>query len=189
MQTLTIGTTEIGYTLRRSARTRSLRISIYGRADVVVTAPPSMSERTIDRFVASRMHWIRAKLEYLKKLPEHMFLKSSKRDLERYKAAALVLAKARIEHFNQEYGFAFKKISIRNQKTRWGSCSKSGTISFNYKIALLPAHLADYIIVHELCHAGEMNHSRRFWALVEKAIPDYRQLRSELNGKGIRRSS
>ena len=96
------------------------------------------------------------------------------------------LATERIAHFNKEYGFVFKKISIRNQKTRWGSCSKTGTISFNYKIALLPPQLRDYIIVHELCHVGEMNHSRRFWALVARTIPDYASLRKELNGKRAR---
>jgi predicted metal-dependent hydrolase len=186
MQTLIIGTTEIGYTLRRSTRTRSLRISIYGREDIVVTAPPSMSERSIERFVTSRAHWIADKLEYLRKLPAHLFLKNSKKDYEMYKASALVLATERIAHFNREYGFAFKKISIRNQKTRWGSCSKTGTISFNYKIALLPSHLADYIIVHELCHVGEMNHSRKFWALVARTMPEYATLRKELNGRGIK---
>ena len=115
-----------------------------------------------------------------------MFLKSSKKDFEKNKAAALGLAENRIAFFNQTYGYDFKKIAIRDQKTRWGSCSKTGTISFNYKIVHLPPHLADYIIVHELCHIGEMNHSRKFWVLVERTLPNYKMLRKELNGKRMR---
>jgi predicted metal-dependent hydrolase len=176
----------IQYTLRRNARSRSVRISIHGRDEIVVSAPRQVSESFIERFVASRRGWIERKLNELKDLPDHLFIKSSKKDLAKYKAAALKLAKDRIEHFNYSYGFSFKKISIRNQKTRWGSCSKSGTISFNYKIVLLPAKLADYIIVHELCHLGEMNHSRKFWTLVARTIPDYVNLRKELNGRHVR---
>ena len=88
-------------------------------------------------------------------------------------------------YFNGVYKFKFNKVNIRNQKTRWGSCSAKGNINFNYKIALLPERLADYIIVHELCHLGEFNHSRKFWDLVVEAIPDHREIRSELKQKGI----
>jgi len=90
------------------------------------------------------------------------------------------LVKERIEYFNRHYNFKVGRIAIRNQKTRWGSCSKRGNMNFNYKIALLPAPLADYIIVHELCHIGEFNHSHKFWALVVRTIPDYKKLRHEL---------
>ena len=79
----------------------------------------------------------------------------------------------------------FNKINIKNQKTRWGSCSKKGNLNFNYKIALLPQHLADYIIVHELCHLGEFNHSRSFWNLVAKVFPEYLGIRNELRRSGI----
>ena len=178
--------TGVEYTLRRSWRSRSIRISIHGRDEVRVSAPRFVSERVIEQFVTSRKDWIERKLKELKDLPDHLFIKSSKKDLEKYKVAASRLARERIDYFNQSYGFTYKKISIRNQKTRWGSCSKTGTISFNYKIALLPPKLADYIIVHELCHLGEMNHSRRFWALVGKTIPDFVVLRKELNGRNVR---
>ena len=180
---------ELQYILRRNARSRSVRISIHGRNEIIVSAPHQVSEATIQRFVESRTSWIEGKLKELKDLPDHLFIKSSKKDFEKYRKAAGGIAERRLAHFNQSYGFSYKKISIRNQKTRWGSCSKNGTISFNYKIALLPVHLADYIIVHELCHLGEMNHSRRFWALVAKTIPDYAKLRRELNGKGMRSKS
>jgi predicted metal-dependent hydrolase len=105
--------------------------------------------------------------------------RTSKQYVE-YKEQARELVKQRLEYFNQFYGFAFHRVAIRNQKTRWGSCSKKGNLNFNYKIALLPVALQDYIVVHELCHLQEMNHSSRFWALVAKTMPNYAQLRRNL---------
>jgi len=106
--------------------------------------------------------------------------KSDKGDYLKYKENALALAENRIRYFNKIYQFWLNAINIKNQKTRWGSCSRKGNLNFNYKIALLPLQLADYIIVHELCHLGEFNHSRKFWDLVGKTIPDYGLLRNEL---------
>jgi hypothetical protein len=107
-------------------------------------------------------------------------LKGTKKDYNNHKDQALVLVKKKLEHFNQFYGFKFNRISIKNQKTRWGSCSKKGNLNFNYKIFLLPEKLADYIIVHELCHLQEFNHSQKFWNLVGVTTPDYLSLRNEL---------
>ncbi len=96
------------------------------------------------------------------------------------KEKARELVKERLGHFNQFYGYKWNKIAIRNQKTRWGSCSKKGNLNFNYKIALLSPEKADYIIVHELCHLKEFNHSQDFWNLVAKTIPDYKKIRISL---------
>jgi len=71
-------------------------------------------------------------------------------------------------------------VKIRDQSSRWGSCSWKGNLNFSYKLVLLPEHLADYVVVHELCHLREMNHSPRFWALVSQTVPDYRAKRREL---------
>jgi predicted metal-dependent hydrolase len=97
-----------------------------------------------------------------------------------HKEAARVLAKERLAFWNAHYGFRIGKVAIRNQRSRWGSCSKKGNLNFNYRIAFLPAHLSDYIIVHELCHLREFNHSMRFWDLVAKAVPDWKTCRAEL---------
>ncbi len=109
-----------------------------------------------------------------------MVKKRTSKQYVEYKEQARELVKQRLEYFNQFYGFAFHRVAIRNQKTRWGSCSKKGNLNFNYKIALLPVALQDYIVVHELCHLQEMNHSSRFWALVAKTMPNYAQLRRNL---------
>lgn len=109
----------------------------------------------------------------------------SKKYLE-YKEKARDIATSRLEHFNQHYKFKYNKIAIRNQRSRWGSCSSKGNLNFNYKIALLSPHLADYVVVHELCHLGQFNHSQKFWDLVEETIPDYEKLVLELKKTKIR---
>jgi predicted metal-dependent hydrolase len=104
----------------------------------------------------------------------------SRRDYVKYKEQARVLVHARLAHLNTHYGFVWGRVAIRNQKSRWGSCSKRGNLNFSYRIALIAPELADYIIVHELCHLGEFNHSPRFWALVARTIPQHRALRKRL---------
>jgi predicted metal-dependent hydrolase len=103
-----------------------------------------------------------------------------------HKEEARARAAERLAHFNSFYGFTYGRVSIRNQKTRWGSCSAKGNVNFNYKIALLEPRLADFIIVHELCHLKHMNHSRAFWDLVAETIPDYVARRNELRRSKIR---
>jgi len=103
----------------------------------------------------------------------------------KYKKAAAILVRERLEYFNQFYNYKWNRIAIRNQKTRWGSCSKAGNLNFNYKLALLPPKQADYIIIHELCHLREFNHSQRFWELVAITMPDYKEVRKDLNNKGL----
>ena len=92
----------------------------------------------------------------------------------------LKVAQDKIEYFNKFYNFKYKNITIRNQKTRWGSCSIKGNLNFNYRTFLLSEELMDYVIVHEICHLKEMNHSRSFWILVEEQIPDFKEKRKEL---------
>ena len=101
-----------------------------------------------------------------------------------HKEAARSLVSSKLEQFNAVYNFKIGRVSIRNQRSRWGSCSRLGNLNFSYKIVLLPEELADYLIVHELCHLGEFNHSLRFWALVARTIPDYRARRRALKEFG-----
>lgn len=100
------------------------------------------------------------------------------------KASAYDLTVKKAEHFSSIYGFKYGKITVRNQKTRWGSCSRKGNLSFSYRIVLLPTELQDYLVVHELCHLKEFNHAKAFWDLVGKEIPNYKKLRKKLKSFG-----
>lgn len=111
--------------------------------------------------------------------------KGSKSEYLKYKNQAFDLVKNKLEHFNKFYNFKYNKVTVRNQSTRWGSCTKSGNINFNYKLALLPENLVDYVVVHELCHLGEFNHSKNFWDLVARTVPDFKERRQELRIKSI----
>ena len=100
------------------------------------------------------------------------------------KEAARGIITERVEHFAKHYGamhgIVVGKIAIRNQKSRWGSCSKKRNLNFNYKLVFLPPEIRDYVIVHEICHAKEFNHGHGFWSLVAETVPDYKELRKRL---------
>lgn len=97
-----------------------------------------------------------------------------------YKAMARRLLRARIGYWAALMGLSPGRLSVKNQHSLWGSCSRRGSLNFNWRIMLLPPELADYLLVHELAHLREPNHSFRFWALVAKYCPNYRQLRRHL---------
>ena len=97
---------------------------------------------------------------------------------------ALAWFPPRVRIFADQIGVRVGRTTIRNQKTRWGSCSAQGNLNFNCLLMLCPPEIRDYVIVHELCHRLEMNHSPRFWAAVEKVLPDYRQRRKWLKTEG-----
>ena len=90
----------------------------------------------------------------------------------------------RTAYFAERMGVTYNRITIREQKTRWGSCRSAGNLNFNWKLVLMPSELLDYVVVHELAHRKEMNHSPRFWAVVEKELPDYRERREKLKKMG-----
>lgn len=99
---------------------------------------------------------------------------------ERHRESARAVINERLHHFATFYEVQYARVSIRNTSTRWGSCSSAGGLNFHYKIGLLPPSLMDYVIVHEVCHLIEMNHSRSFWVHVARTVPDYRQCRAAL---------
>jgi predicted metal-dependent hydrolase len=109
-----------------------------------------------------------------------MFMRRNRRQYLALREQARTLVKVRIAYFNTHYRHTVGKIFIKNHKSRWGSCSEKGNLNFNYKVALLPPAVADYVVVHELCHLREFNHSERFWALVAQTIPDYKARRAQL---------
>ena len=109
-----------------------------------------------------------------------MALRRNRRQYLARKEEARALVRARVAHFGALYGVMPNKIFIKDLRSRWGSCSERGNLNFNYKLVLLPPPLADYVIVHELCHLREFNHSPKFWALVAHQVPNHRELRTAL---------
>ena len=175
-----------GYELRESARAKHVRIAVDSGGRVVVTKPARVSLRAVERFVEEKQEWIERTLEKASRkrggLPL-LELARPRKGSKAYKeacAGARALVLERLQFFNEKYTSIYGSVSIRDQKTRWGSCSHKNNLSFNYRIVFLPSELADYIIVHELCHTIEHNHSPRFWAQVARALPNHLALRKTI---------
>ena len=171
---------EIEYQLRRSRRAKRVRMAVYCGGEFVVTIPRSFSENLAEKFIREKAAWVIGKIEYFKKFKEKIFLGSNRREYLKNKNKALELARERVAYFSDIYNLECNQINIRNQRTRWGSCSKKGNLNFNHKIINLPERIADYIIAHEICHLKEFNHSKNFWNLVKITIPDYRNIIKKL---------
>ena len=90
-----------------------------------------------------------------------------------YRRQAQTAFRARLEQLIKPYGFVYGRVSVKGQKSRWGSCSRQGNLNFNWRLLLAPPAVLDYVVIHELCHLKEMNHSARFWQLVARTCPDY----------------
>ncbi len=176
------------YEIRESDRAQRLGITVHPDGRVVLTKPKRISIRAAEAFLAKHQEWIETAIEKFrkrveKKRTDQITLPRPRKNSSAYKEArktARALVTERLTHFNELYRFTYGTISIRDQKTRWGSCSAKGNLSFNYRIVYLPKELQDYIVVHELCHTKEHNHSERFWALVARAVPGYAVLRRTL---------
>jgi predicted metal-dependent hydrolase len=178
---------KIDYDLKVSKRAKYMRLAVHHDGRCIVTTPRGVSQSIIERFLIQKSAWIISKIEYFLNFKGIIFKsrKEERDDYLKYKDAAFKIVKDRIEYFNKFYNHKWNKIFIKNQKTRWGSCSRKGNLNFNYKIALLPSKSADYIIIHELCHLGEFNHSHKFWELVSIAMPDYKEVRSDIKRNNL----
>ncbi len=168
------------YTIKRSRRARHIRVSVSCEA-VTVTAPHWLALHHIEKFLADKADWIQKTVTWYKTQTKPFETGSTAQtSYAACKGRALKLVKEKLAVWNEHYDYTFNRVVIRNQRSRWGSCSKDGNLNFNYRILFLPESLQDYIIVHELCHLKEMNHSRKFWALMDKTIPDYEERKREL---------
>lgn len=167
----------IRYVVRRSQRAKYMRLAVHPGGEVILTVPHQFSMATIEQFLARHTQWIERsvrKMHHLKPLP------GGKREYATHRESVRALVRERLAYWNSFYRFRIGRVAIKNTRSLWGSCSRKGNLNFSYKILFLPRELVDYIIVHELCHIAEHNHSPRFWALVSKAQPEYLRLRREL---------
>lgn len=170
----------VPFVVRVNKHAKSMRLAVYLGGRFVVTVPPFVSESLIKKVLLEKARWIIEKIEYFKKFTPPKSTTISRLHYEKHRKKAQSFVEERVAYWNQFYGLKYQKISVKNQKTRWGSCSKKGNLSFNYKILLLPPAFADYIIVHELCHLKAFNHSKNFWSFVLQTMPQYKEIRKEL---------
>ncbi len=105
-------------------------------------------------------------------------IKKAVQDFYKQKASEVIYD--RLQHFNEHYGFKYKRVTFRNQKTRWGSCSSAKNLNFNWRLIMAPIEVIDYVVVHEMCHLKQMNHSKKFWDLVGEMIPNYKVIKKWL---------
>lgn len=171
--------------LIRSKR-KTIVIEVRQDGSVIVRSPMRATKKEIALFVEKKRDWIE---KNVKKMRERMDScganeKLTDREIAELKMRARLYIPGVVYECAQKMGVGYKRVSIRCQKTLWGSCTSKGNLSFNCLLMMLPEDVIGYVIIHELCHLREMNHSRRFWAEVERYCPDYRRLRKQLKTEG-----
>ena len=167
------------YRVIRSAR-KTIALQITPAGELIVRCPRRMRQEDIQKFVDEKKSWI------AKHLPSKPRMQPcfSEEELRRLSNRAREAIPPRVAHFAPLVGVSYGRVTIRSQRTRWGSCSGKGNLNFNCLLTLAPPEVLDYVVVHELCHRKEMNHSPRFWAEVEKVLPDYRIHKQWLKEQG-----
>lgn len=178
----------IPFTLIRSKR-KTWALSVEEDGEVLLKVPLFVTEKEISRILSDQRTWIiehyKKRQKILKARPQSDLTEVQREALKkRYIQAAREYFPRRVAYFQQFTGGHYERITIREQKTRWGSCSSRGTLSFNWKLMLAPPAVLDYVVVHELCHLTHMDHSRVFWQAVEQVLPEYREQRRWLKEHG-----
>ena len=178
-----------GETMIRLIRSRRKTVSVEVRKDlsVIVRAPLRMNRQEIDRFVKEKSEWIQKHLlvmQQRKSAEREVPPKLTESEIRRLTETARVLLTERVAYFAPQVGVTYARITVRHQRSRWGSCSQKGNLNFNCLLALCPPEVADYVVVHELCHRPHMNHSAAFWREVERVLPSYREPRKWLKNNG-----
>lgn len=169
------------YRILRSRR-KTIAIEITPQGEVLVRCPNRTSQKEIQHLLMRRKDWIAAHLSKLSQEPRPVPLTPD--EITALASCAKQTIPSRVAYFAEILGVSYGRISIRSQHTRWGSCSSAGNLNFNCLLMLAPPEILDYVVVHELCHRKEMNHSPRFWVEVEKILPDYRAKKHWLKENG-----
>lgn len=156
--------------IRSDRKSVSIRVSPDGVVEV--RCPRWMPEPQIREVVQKHRGWIQTHLEKAAQIPR--LPPFTVEEVERMADEALQVIPPRVKHFAQLLGVRVGRITVRNQLTKWGSCSSKGNLNFNCVLVLSPPEVLDYVVVHELCHRKHMDHSPAFWTEVAKLIPDYK---------------
>ena len=170
--------------IRSNRRTMALEITRTG--EVVVRAPLHMAEADIRRFVDEKSSWLSKHLRKKEKQKEQLqnYGKYTDQEIKKMITLAKQVIPSKVAYYARIMGVSYGRISIRVQKTRWGSCSREGNLNFNCLLVMTPEAVLDYVVVHELCHLLEMNLSTRFWAQVERVLPNYISAKKWLKEQG-----
>lgn len=175
--------------LIRSDR-RSFAIEIGRDKKIKVRAPRRASKAQIEELLKEKQDWILRTLDKIdkrnavEKSEENQIAKLEPEEVKRLKKEARNHLASLTEYWAEKIGVSYGRISIRGQKTRWGSCSSKGSLNYNYLLMLCPDDVIEYVVIHELCHRIYMNHSKRFWEKIEEFCPNYRQARKWLKQNG-----
>lgn len=164
-----------------------MSIQIKQDLTVVVRVPQRTSNARTEAFIKEHEDWINLHLADMmaKKRRSQLQPRLSGEELQGLADQAAAVIPGKVRYYADLIGVTYGRITIRNQKTRWGSCSSAGNLNFNCLLMLAPENVQDYVIVHELCHRIEMNHSRAFWTQVERILPDYRVQKKWLKDHGM----
>ena len=180
----------ITYEIIKSSR-KTIAVEVRQDGSVLVRAPRDCPQSRIDTFLKEKQAWVLAKVEEQKeKEADSMKIQPlSEAEQRLYRDKAREIFEQKVSYYAQMMGVSYGRIAIRDQKTRWGSCSGEGNLNFNWRLIFAPAGGLDYVVVHELAHRKEMNHSPRFWMVVEDTMPEYRKYQKWLkeNGRGLHR--
>lgn len=173
----------VQYELIRSSR-KTIAIQIKADGRVIVRAPMGTARSAIEQFLSSKRNWIEKHLAVLHQRQAQAEPPLSQDQLQELANSALLDIPCRVKHYAPLVGVDYGRITIRAQKTRWGSCSAKGNLNFNCLLMLCPEAIRDYVVVHELCHRIELNHSTKFWCEVSRVMPDYALRRKWLKKNG-----
>lgn len=165
---------------------KTIAVEIKSDATVIVRVPSRMTDREIYRFLKEKEGWIKEHLKEAEKLQKEKegVQKLTMEEVRQLADLALEKIPERVRYYAEIMKVSYGRITIRNQKTRWGSCSGKGNLNFNCLLMLAPEKVIDYVVVHELCHLIEMNHSKAFWKQVERVMPDYKVQKQWLKDHG-----
>ena len=166
------------YILQKSVR-KTLTLTVKNW-ELVVKAPLQISREKIDQFVKKHTKWIDKRMNQ----QENSLI--NPKLIPQYKQQARKIITQKVEFFAHKYGFCYNTIKITSAKTRWGSCTSKWNLNFSYRLVLTPDDVIDYVVVHELCHLRQMNHSVKFWKEVETILPDYKTQNTRLRRNGYK---
>ena len=168
----------------RSRRARRISVSVRPFRGVRVAVPYKASFGSAEEFVFSKTGWLKKQLDKMKRYEQIINRnKAIAGEIDRGEARAILIR--RLEYLAGKHGFSYKGLTVRNQKTRWGSCSSRNSISLNMQLIRLPEELIDYVILHELVHTKIKNHSAAFWLELDRLVGNSKQLRTKLRHYGM----